>query len=265
LAVDRLRACLNWCVRVDLIPQNPIARLPRLRENEATARYKRRALSESEIVRLLTASENDDQLNATRRSQGQTYRGDRRVPRVPQTPLWRALLETGARWGELTRSTWADVDLHGRVLTLRAQNTKAGKARSIPLLDGLLRDLVRLRALHAQVHGRPAEPDDRVFLAPAGVPWGRPTTNPMRIFDRVLERAGIPRMDAQGKKLDLHAMRTTCGTRMARHGANIVSTQRLLGHSSITLTEKHYVALGLEDVRAAMQAVPTGSPLKDVS
>ena len=260
LAVDRLRACLNWCVRLDLIVANPIGRTPRLKETEATARYRRRALSESEIVRFLTASEEDDQLCATRRAIGQSYRGSRHTPRIPQTCLWRALIETGARWGELTRCTWADVDFHGRVLVLCASNTKSGKARSIPLLDGLVADLIRLRALHG-----PMDATGRVFLAPGGVPWGRPTTNPMRIFDRVLERAVIPRVDAQGRKLDIHSLRTTCGSRMARSGVGIVHTQRLLGHSSISLTERHYTDLGLEDIRAAMQGVPaTGSERKEV-
>jgi integrase len=174
---------------------------------------------------------------------------------VPQTPLWRALIETGARWSELTRCNWADVDLHGRVLTLRAANTKAGKTRRVPLLEGLVADLVRLRAFGG----------DRVFLAPGCVPWGRPTTNAMRIFNRVLERAGIARVDDQGRKLDIHALRTTCGSRMARNGAGIVHTQQLLGHSSITLTERHYTDLGVEEIRAAMQAMPaTGEGLKGV-
>ena len=33
--------------------------------------------------------------------------------------------------------------------------------------------------------------NDVVFLSPDGRPWGRYSTNPMRIFDRLLDRAGI--------------------------------------------------------------------------
>jgi integrase len=243
-----------------LISRAPVGEIDRLPEREKDQRYRRRAMSESEITRFLTAAQDDDRRNAKRHAYGQVYgsAGLRRIPRVPQTPLWRALIETGARWSELTRCNWADVDLHGRVLTLRAANTKAGKTRRVPLLEGLVADLVRLRAF-----GGGAE--DRVFLAPGCVPWGRPTTNAMRIFNRVLERAGIARVDDQGRKLDIHALRTTCGSRMARNGAGIVHTQQLLGHSSITLTERHYTDLGVEEIRAAMQAMPaTGEGLKGV-
>ena len=259
-AIDRVATMLKWGEQMGLIAASPIKSFPRLPEREKDKVCRRRAMTESEITRFLTASQADDEANRRRMTNGQCYGAStvRHRPRVPQTPLWRALIETGARFGELTLCTWADVDLHARVLVLRADNTKSGRTRTVPLLDGVVADLVRLRGIYAEVLGRPVEPGERVFMTPGCAAWSWSSNNAMRIFNRVLERAGIARVDARGRKLDIHALRTTCGSRMARHGASIVHTQRLLGHSSVELTAKHYLDIGVEDIRAAMQGVPAG-------
>lgn len=263
-AIDRVAAMLRWGEQMGLIAASPIKSFPRLPEREKDKVCVRRAMTESEITRFLTASQADDEANRRRQANGQVYGASavRTRPRVPQTPLWRALIETGARFGELTKATWADVDLHARVLVLRADNTKSGRTRTVPLLDGVVADLVRLRGIYAEVLGRPVKPGERAFMTPGCAAWSWSSNNAMRVFVRVLERAGIARVDARGRKIDIHALRTTCGSRMARNGASIVHTQRLLGHSSITLTERHYTDLGVEDLRAAMQGVPGTGEMK---
>src|SRR5450432_2203543 len=203
LVTDRLRAMLTWAVRVGLISSNPLTALPRLPENEATKRYRRRALSDAEIEALLQAARDDDL--RTRR-------------RVPQLPLWRALLETGARYGELVRVTWADVDFDRALLTLRATNTKSRKERSIPLLGVLVSELRALQPAHAAILGRPLRPSDLVFRSPEGCAWPRHSVNVTRMLHRLLEAAEIDRKDAQGKKVDLHGLRHAFGSRLARAG-----------------------------------------------
>jgi len=70
---------------------------------------------------------------------------------------------------------------------------------------------------------------------------------------RVLKRAGIPRYDGQGSGLDIHCMRHTAASRMARAGISITFAQRLLGHSDPRLTEAIYTHLSPEDLRAAVE------------
>ena len=41
-----------------------------------------------------------------------------------------------------------------------------------------------------------------------------------------------------------------------RRGVSIAVTQKLLGHSSPTLTAKHYVRLDVEDIREAIETTP---------
>ena len=81
----------------------------------------------------------------------------------------------------------------------------------------------------------------------------------MRILDRLLDRAGIAKVDPQGQKLDIHALRTTCASRMARRGVPLVITQRWLGHSDPKLTAQHYTHLDVEDLRAAVERAPAES------
>ena len=101
----------------------------------------------------------------------------------------------------------------------------------------MLRDL---RAHHQRVHGRLATVADPVFLSPDGKPWARHTTNTMRIFGRVLERAGIAKVNQRGEKLDLHALRHTAASRLLRRGAGLAKTQRVLGHSDPKLAAVTY-------------------------
>lgn len=70
--------------------------------------------------------------------------------------------------------------------------------------------------MHERVRGRPVEPGDRVFLTPDGSDVSRHSSNLMRLFERLLVRAGIPRLDAHGRKVDVHAHRHKVASRCAR-------------------------------------------------
>jgi integrase len=240
LEIDSLKAMLNWAVRAGLIAANPIANLQRLPEREAAKVHRRRAMTETEIEAFLAAARADDAQNA------------RHHRRVPLAPLWRAFLEVGARYGELVRVAWNDFDAQQRTLRLRAETTKSGRERTVPLRDVLVREIEALRTANVAVVKRPLRPDDRVFLSALGCPWPEPTTNLMRIFLRTLEAAGIDRVDGAGKKLDIHALRHTVATRLMRNGVGMAQAQKLLGHSSIELTAKVYTHLDTEDLRAAV-------------
>ena len=133
----------------------------------------------------------------------------------------------------------------------------------IPLRESHGDELVALKALHETVLGRLPTMHDRVFLTPEGRPWGKPTTNSMRIFNRLLRAAGITKVDAEGRKLDIHALRTTAASRMARNGVPLVQAQRILGHSDPKLTSAHYTDLGAEDLRAAVESLPAMNPREE--
>lgn len=145
----------------------------------------------------------------------------------------------GLRRSELTKLTWSSVDLEAGLLTIR--DGKAKREDVVPLHPELLAELKA---------GRPvdAKPTDRVF--PTAV------TNLTRQHD--FERAGIADVDDQGRVADLHGLRATLGTRLARAGIAPQIAQRIMRHADYRTTLKHYTMLSHADTTAAMQLLPGG-------
>ena len=63
-------------------------------------------------------------------------------------------------------------------------------------------------------------------------------------------RGGIELVDDEGRVADLHALRTTFGTNLARCGVPPAIAQTLMRHSSIDLTMKYYTKLTVEDLQS---------------
>lgn len=249
-----LRAMLRWAVDAEMIERDPLEKLKALPETAEHKAYRRRALSDHEIEAFLRASQSDDdnaELLARAKDRGH----------VPQTPMWRTLLDTGARWNELRLLEWADLDFARGYLVFRAEHTKSRKRKVVPLGEETLGVLRSLQVGRQRMLGRLPRSGERIFLTPTGCGWGRSSNNPMRIFNRVLERAGIAKYGADGRKLDIHALRHTFGTRLSRAGVPLVHAQRLMGHSDPKLTAMVYTHLDVEDLRGAIEGmvVPEGN------
>jgi integrase len=50
-------------------------------------------------------------------------------------------------------------------------------------------------------------------------------------------------------------LRSTYGSKLVQNGAPIFTVSKLLGHSSVTVTEKHYAALSDEGKREAVNTL----------
>jgi len=140
------------------------------------------------------------------------------------------LLATGARISELMALKWAAVDLERDTVLLT--KTKSGRNRVIPInaqLRGVL-DALRARSTNG-----------RVFVGPKGQPVGSVRTS----FEGACRRAGL-------EGLRLHDLRHTFATRLVRRGVDIITVQSLLGHSSVTTTER-YTHTGEEQKREAVR------------
>jgi len=243
LLVTTLQSALRWAVENEVVAHNPIAHVRKLPETADHRKCRRRAMTDDDILRFLRAAEDDDERCALLWD----------YHRVPQAPLWMALLETAARYGELTKATWADFDAKARVLVLRAESTKSRKQRAVPLRDEMANRLQALRRFHEAVYNRIPRASEPIFLSPEGRPQLWHTANVMRVFHRLLRAAGIRKVDAEGRKLDIHALRHTAATRFARRGVPLVHAQRILGHSDPKLTAQAYTHLDVEDLRAAVE------------
>ena len=116
---------------------------------------------------------------------------------------------------------------------------------------------MRLKALHETVHGRLPKASERIFLSPQGCPMPWHTANLSRVFHRLIKAAGIRKVDVQGRKLDIHALRHSAASRFARNGVPPMITQRIIGHSDIKTTMEVYSHLEAEDLRCAVDTLDT--------
>ena len=78
----------------------------------------------------------------------------------------------------------------------------------------------------------------------------------VRIFDRDLVAAGIPKRDERGRTVDVHALRHTFGTHLSLNGVAPRVAQAAMRHSTIELTMNVYTDPELLDVAGAVAALP---------
>ena len=145
----------------------------------------------------------------------------------------------GLRKGDLQRLVWSDVDFDVNTITIR--EGKAHRTDIIPMHHDLA---VILKA----------RKDQALALSTAKV---FPQTVGNRTRQKDFMRAGIDLVDDQGRVADLHALRTTLGTNLARAGTAPQVAQKIMRHSSYQTTLNHYTILGLTDTAQAVDQLPT--------
>jgi len=221
MEVCALRAMLNWAVDSGIIESHRLDRIKSLPQRSGDLKRKPHALTDDEIGRFLAASVTMD-----------------RNRDVPQTPLWRLLLETGIRWGDALALTPENV--HGDALYILAEQTKGREGRTIPLPPGLAGEI------------------DLPFRTPTGKHWThRNEKNARRMLRAALKRAGIARVDPAGRRVYVHALRATAASTMFRRGARLPSVARMLGHADPAFTAKHYLPPDFDALQEEMGRVWT--------
>ena len=151
-------------------------------------------------------------------------------PNRPIALLLRFLLLTGLRSGQAKLLRWEWVDLERCVLTFPKSSTKNGKGQTLPL------SAVAVEVLK-EVQG-----SGRGSIVFHGV------TNVPRHFQRVAKLAGI-----QGARC--HDLRRSFGSWAVSNGVDIYTVSKLLGHSSVSVTEKVYAHLSLDTLRKGADVV----------
>jgi len=260
-----LGGLLRWAVATRRIAENPLGSLKVLRTGPAFQKRPRRALTEEEAEAFLRAAYAADERAARRMAairtidggtQGAAYAARARPERLPQGPLFRFLVETGARWGEARQVTWADIDLPRCRLTLRPATTKNRRGRVLPLKCSLVEELQGLLAKQHRVLGRAPRKDDNVFLTARGRPWRSDTGHVRRLLEPIWRAAGIERKNSRGEHVDVHSLRHTAATRMARAGLPMAKLQRFMGHQDPRTTQRYFDHLEVEDLEASFALVP---------
>lgn len=184
---------------------------------------------------------NDHQLAALLKVAAGTSKRARRWSAM----LW-LLLDTGLRLAELTGLTLERLDLErgeARVVG------KGNRERLVPIGSSALFALRR----YVEVRGGPAR--GALFLDDDGRPLSRNAV--YRAVRRLSTKAGV-----EGVRCSPHTLRHTFATRFLTLGGDLLSLQRLLGHSprSLDVTQR-YISLLDADIRAAHRRFSPGDHL----
>jgi integrase len=272
----------NWCIETNRLTANSFDAVPKANE-KADPRRQRRAMAEEELTKLLAVARERPLIEALTVRKG-PRKGERYAKVRPEVRerlellgreralIYKTLLLTGLRKGELASLTVAQLHLDGPILfaVLNAADEKSREGHEIPLPEDLAADLRewladKLRRLQdeARYRGMPIparlSPDTPVFNVPARL---------VSILDRDLVLAGIARRvkvggkwkidkrDDRGRTIDVHALRHTFGTWLSKGGVAPRTAQAAMRHSDIKLTMNVYTDPKLLDVRGALDALP---------
>jgi integrase len=249
--LQAVKGLANWCVDTERLVANPIARVQRADEH-ADLRRQPRALTVDELHRLLDAARRRPLAEALLFNRG--WRKHQPGARLrPETVaklellgrerqlFYKVLVMTGLRLGELASLRVCDVVLDGPRphLVLAARNEKNRNGSTIPLRADLREDL----ATWVAGKGRTDKLLDVTGAA-------------LKVFDRDLKDAGIPKRDDRGRTVCLHSLRHTFATLLSQGGVAPRVAQAAMRHSTIDLTMSVYTDPRLLDVEGALAVLP---------
>jgi integrase len=167
-------------------------------------------------------------------------------------------MNTGLRRGELFKLEWSKVSLQDAQITVTAATAKSGKTRHVVLNEPALTVLRCLvseneeQVRKAKHEGRPVKLNRFVFVNPD---TGKPFTTLKKSWVGWTGRDGVPRPGLMARAhledFKFHDLRHDFASRLVQAGVSLYEVKDLLGHSSITLTER-YAHLAPHQKRAAV-------------
>jgi integrase len=140
---------------------------------------------------------------------------------------------TGLRRGELINLRWQDVDLQRRIFTVQSNptfQTKQGKKRTLPLNETAfhLLTLKHARSIGEYVFTHRGKQIAKDWLT--------------QLFKRAVREVSL------NDKLHWHSLRSSFASWLVMDGCSIYAVSKLLGHSSVAITQKHYAYLATENL-----------------
>ncbi len=228
-----LRAALTQAVRWKILKAHPFSDLrPLPLDSRPQVRY----LTSEEAARLQTALKARDEARAKERASANAWRRARGYAEYPPYgtytdhlhPLVQLALHTGLRRGELFGLEWRDVDLAGRLLTVRGSGTKSGHTRYVDLNATAVATLQTWQADRAAVLSVEAMASALVFPAATG----QPLNNVQSAWEAVLKAAKVT-------AFRFHDLRHTFASRLVQAGVDLNTVRELLGHADLKMTLRY--------------------------
>jgi integrase len=190
------RACWAWAVKRGALEVNPWEATPK----PATEKARERVLTDIEIGDLWTAA---------------ASLGD------PWCGMFRTMLLTGQRRGEVAGMLWEELDLDAGTWAMPGERTKNGRPHAVPLVPGVV----------AIIKAMPRR--EKASLVFEGVRKTAPTGfGKLKVkLDEKMEAAATKR-EAKFVPWTIHDMRRTVATGLQRLGVRLEVTEAILNHVS---------------------------------
>jgi len=147
--------------------------------------------------------------------------------------LIRFFLLTGCRRTEAMCIDWRDIDLEKRTLVLRASTTKTKRNRVLQIGD----------KLHDLLIEQSPKKQGRLFPR-----WKSGSVTVM--FRRYIKECNFNR------KITVHSLRHTATVHFLMAGVDMFTISRILGHTSVKVTETVYAHVPADHKREAMDKLP---------
>jgi integrase/recombinase XerC len=217
--LSTLRSFFRWACREGHVEKNPARALP----SPKLPRTLPRAMTQPDTERLLEVDE-----------EGSFPERDR--------ALFELLYATGLRVSEAAGLDLEDVDFSARLLRVVGKGNKERIAPFGEAAGDALSAYLPARRARRRASDDAADDGEPLFVNSRG---GRLTTRSMaRLLKRRLRAAGLP------AEISPHALRHSFATHLLEAGADLRAIQELLGHASLSTTQKytHLDAARLRDV-----------------
>ena len=163
--------------------------------------------------------------------------------RIHIKPIVIALLDTGARKGEMLKLVWRDVDFDNSIITIRGETTKTLRSRQVVITHRLLNEFTALweqsdKNLTAKVFGF------KIFR---------------KAFQTACKIAGIKAGGLDG--LVTHSLRHTTAVRLIKGNMPIQLAGRILGHTNPATTYRYLSANEdtLREAASILEAIQTNN------
>jgi integrase/recombinase XerD len=212
--IRNIKVFFNWLHEEGEVHKNPVDKITQIK----TGRRQKTAITQEEFARLL------DQFDYT------TFHGYR------NKVITMLLQDTGMRIGECLAITMDAIDFKHRMILLT--QTKGGKERYVYFSQVMSNELKR----YLKFRDRYTETD---FLFPTT----RNTPLTVHSFEKQLRQAG----ERVGLSVHPHQIRNNFARQYLLNGGDFYTLSRILGHSSVTVTEQAYMDLTREEIAKKYQ------------
>lgn len=205
-----IKALCNYLESIDLYTSktNPARKIPFIKED-----VKIQPFTEEQVKKML----NYYQRQKRRGGEFHAYRNYAIIV---------TLLSTGMRLGELCNMRWTDIDWQNDIITLEG---KKREQSTIPIVDKLKKELAEYRLYIEAIFDKPCE---YVWTNQFNK---RLTVNAAKhIFQRLAKV-----MNFKDVRLSAHTFRHTFAVNLVLAGADAFTVQKLLRHSSMTMTMRY--------------------------